>query len=528
MFLETQYYKDNLKADILSGLVVFLVALPLCLGIALASNAPIISGIISGIIAGLVVSLLSGSMLSVSGPAAGLTVIVASAIAKLGSFQTFLTAVFLSGVIQIILGLCRAGTLSAFFPNSVVRGMLAAIGITIILKQIPHGLGRDTDYEGDLNFWNVTDHENTLTELALAFKSISPTACLITVAGIFTLIYWPNLQKKMKALEFLPAALIVVILGVVINELMGAVAPSMMLMSDHLVSVPPIEGLSFFVQEFSLPGWSLLTNKDVLVVAVTIAIVGSIETLLCIEATDKLDPEGRISNTNRELLAQGTGNILCGLVGGLPMTSVIVRSSANVYSGAKTRMSCFFHGLFLFVCVWLLTPWLNRIPLATLAAILCVVGYKLTSPAIIQKVYSSGREQFIPFFVTVGTVILTDLLKGVLVGLVVAFILLIKTSIYGAVVVVREGKDHFIQFTKDVTFSNKAYLRDVLKTIPKDSKVYFDGTRAMFINYDIYEMINEFKERGVELGIEVEMIEMKGKNYRWVTRKGERVNAELS
>lgn len=511
----------------IAGVVVFLVALPLCLGIALASNAPIISGLIAGIIAGIVISPLSGSALSVSGPAAGLAVIVASAIATLGSFELFLVAVFLSGLMQLLFGLVKAGTLSAFFPNSVIRGMLAAIGVTIILKQIPHGLGRDTDYEGDQSFWSVTDQENTLSDIGIALESISPLAILITLLGILTLIYWPAISSRVKLLEVIPGALVAVLLAVLLNELSGVLFPAFQLRSEHLVSVPETS-LGFFLEKFHLPTLENLLNQEVLLVAVTLAIVGSIETLLSLEATDRLDPKGRFSQPNRELLAQGIGNTLCGLFGGLPMTAVIVRSSANVYAGAQSRWSSFFHGVLLLVCVALLTPLLNRIPLASLAAILMVVGYKLTSPAILRRAYRSGPEDFIPFAVTILAVIFTDLLRGVFIGLGVAYVLLIITSVYGGIVVITEGKDYFIQFTKDITFSNKAYLRKVLNGIPKGATVYIDGTKAMFINTDIYEMIAEFKMRGRSRDVRVELLEVRGKNYKLVTTKKSRIHEKLS
>lgn len=520
--------QEHLKKDLLAGVVVFLVALPLCLGIALASGAPIISGIITGVVGGLVVALLSGSQVSVSGPAAGLAVIVATAIQDLGSFELFLTAVFLSGVFQLIMGVLRAGTLSAFFPNSVIHGMLAAIGITIVLKQIPHALGTDSDYEGDLNFYNITDHENTFTEIGKALGAINPMAVLVAAAGFAVIFLWPRLQKKAAALEFIPPALMVVVVGLLINSLLFVLAPGLALMGDHVVSIPADAGFGFMFAGFTLPSLQAFTDPQVLIVAFTIAVVGSIETLLCLEATDKLDPKQRGSDGNQELLAQGVGNCICGFLGGIPMTSVIVRSSANIYAGAETRYSAFFHGVFLLVCVALLGPILNKLPLASLATILCVVGYRLASPAVFRKVMEGGRETFVPFIVTIGTVILTDLLKGVLVGLVVAFVLLLKSTVYGAVIAVHEGKDYFIKFTKDVSFSNKAYFRRLLQKIPTGATVFIDGSKAMFIDRDIYEAIDDFKNQADRKDIRVELIEVTGKEYHLVNRKREKWNEALS
>ncbi|MEZ4750324.1 MAG: SulP family inorganic anion transporter [Bdellovibrionota bacterium] len=343
------------RNDLVAGLVVFLVALPLCLGIALASGAPVFSGLITGIIAGLVVSLISGSQLSVSGPAAGLTVIVAAGISKLGGFENFLAAVFLAGAMQLAFGVARLGALSSFFPNSVIQGMLAAIGITIVLKQIPHALGRDSDYEGDMDFWSITDGENTLSEIWLALEALHPLAIVIAILGITLLVKWPALSAKFSMLQNVPGPLVVVVMGLLLNVGTTSFLPSWALEGSHVVSIPDVS-FGFMWQSLHLPSMELFYRPEVWMTGFTIALVGSIETLLCLEATDGLDPKGRLSDGNRELFAQGVGNMLCGLVGGIPMTSVIVRSSANVYSGGQTRWSSFFHGLFLFLCVVLLAP----------------------------------------------------------------------------------------------------------------------------------------------------------------------------
>lgn len=525
--ISVESIRTNLKHDLGSGLVVFLVALPLCMGIALASNAPIISGLITGIIAGLLVSILSGSELSVSGPAAGLTVIVASAIAQLGSFEIFLSAVLVGGLIQIVFGIIRAGALSTFIPNSVIHGMMAAIGVTIILKQIPHALGRDTDYEGNLNFQNLTDHENTFSELLLAFESISPVAVFIALCGIGLLVYWPELQSKMKLLESIPGVLAAVLFGIGANEAVGIFAPALQLGASHLVEIPATGGVSFLWSSFNVPSWELLTSPAVLKVGVVLALVGSIESLLSVEAADKLDPEGRVSAPNRELVAQGIGNTICGLLGGIPMTSVIIRTSANIYSGAKSRVSGFIHGLLLLISVVLLSSLMNRIPLAALAAVLTVVGYKLTSITVIRRVLGTGLEQFIPFIATLIAVMLTDLLTGVAIGFCVSLLVLVMTSVQGAIVAVKDGSNIFIQFTKDVSFSNKAFLRKLLQQVPDDSTVFIDGTRAMFIDHDIYEMLEDFKTRAKSRNIDVELLEVAGKNYHLVHRKRKKIYEEV-
>ncbi|MCB0403251.1 MAG: SulP family inorganic anion transporter [Bdellovibrionales bacterium] len=511
------------RSDLVSGLVVFLVALPLCLGIALASGAPVFSGLITGIIAGLVVSLISGSQLSVSGPAAGLTVIVAAGINKAGGFENFLAAVFLAGAMQLVFGLARLGVLSGFFPNSVIQGMLAAIGITIVLKQVPHALGRDSDYEGDLDFWSITDGENTLSEIWLALEALHPLAILIAIVGITLLFKWPALSAKYSALANIPGPLIVVALGILLNSGAGALVPAWALGGSHLVSIPDVS-FGFMWESLRLPVVELLYRPEVWVTAFTIALVGSIETLLCLEATDGLDPKGRVSDGNRELLAQGVGNLLCGLVGGIPMTSVIVRSSANVYSGGQTRWSSFFHGLFLFLCVVLLAPVLNSIPLSALAAVLCMVGYKLASPAVFKKVFQGGIEQGIPFVITLLAIIFTNLLQGVLIGAAVAVLVVLMSNLYGAIVMIHEGDTYFIHFTKDVPFSNKMRMRQLLNSVPENSMLYIDGSRATFIDSDIYVMLEEFRPRAEQRKISLQLIEVHGKKYRLLNRKRRKVD----
>ncbi|MCB0417136.1 MAG: SulP family inorganic anion transporter [Bdellovibrionales bacterium] len=510
------------RSDLVSGLVVFLVALPLCLGIALASGAPVFSGLITGIIAGLVVSLLSGSHLSVSGPAAGLTVIVAAGISKLGGFENFLAAVVLAGAIQIVFGFARLGILSGFFFFIVIQGMLAAIGSTIVLKQIPHALGRDSDYEGDLDFWSITDGENTLSEIWLALEALHPLAIVIAIVGIVLLVKWPALSARFSFFQNVPGPLGVVVMGLLLNFGVAALVPTWALQGSHVVSIPDVS-FGFIWHSLRFPGMELFYRPEVWTTAFTLALVGSIETLLCLEATDGLDPKGRISDGNRELFAQGIGNVLCGLVGGIPMTSVIVRSSANVYAGGQTRWASFFHGLFLFLCVVLLAPVLNSIPLAALAAVLCMVGYKLASPTVFRKVFHGGIEQGIPFLVTILAIVFTNLLQGVLIGAAVAALIVLMSNLYGAIVMIREGSTYFIQFTKDVPFSNKMRLRQLLNSIPENSMLYIDGSRATFIDSDIYVMLEEFRPRAAQRKIDLQLIEVGGKKYRILNRKRRKV-----
>lgn len=511
---------NNLKYDVPSGLVVFLVALPLCLGIALASGAPLFSGIIAGVIGGLVVSMLSGSEVSVSGPAAGLAVIVALAIQNLGSFRVFLLAVVISGAAQLILGFFRAGVIGNYVPNAVIKGMLAAIGVVIILKQIPHALGRDAHYEGDFDFFFELDNKsNTLGDILIAIYTASPAAVIITVVAMAILIVWerPSLQSR-KFFKLVPAPLIVVVVGIVLNEIFRATLNDFHLKTEdgHLVALPVAAGLNDFFHQFTLPDWSALNQKQVYVTGLTIAVVGSIETLLSIEAADKLDPFRRISSTNRELKAQGIGNLISGLLGGLPITSVVVRSSANVYSGARTRFSAFLHGLFLFTCVLLIPGVLNRIPLACLAAILFMVGYKLTKVELYQKMYRAGLDQFLPFIVTVLAIVFSDLLIGITIGIVCGVLFVIKTNHHAAMTVVHQDECYLIRFNKDVSFVNKTELKDKLSAIPPNSNLIIDGTKAVFIDNDIYDCVADFLEsaRYRKINVELKHFQSKSQNYR--------------
>lgn len=495
------------RRDVPAGIVVFLVALPLCLGIALASGAPLFSGLIAGIVAGVVVSLFSGSELSVSGPAAGLTVIVAAAIIELGSFEVFTVAVVLAGLVQIAFGLVRAGVIGDYVPNSVIRGMLAAIGVVIILKQIPHALGDDRDYIGDEAFLQTqTDQLNTFTEMFFSFASPSPGAVVITLVCLAILIAWelPFVKRRVFS-TLVPGPLLVVIAGTLLNEALGVVRPEWKLVSAaHLVTIPIAGSPGELMGMFSPPDLTAVARVDVWITALTLALVGSIETLLCIEATDQLDPEKRISDTNRELRAQGIGNTLSGLLGGLPITSVIVRSSANIYAGARTRLSCFVHGLVLLGAVVLLAPVLNRIPLAALASILIVVGYKLASHKVVMEMWAKGTTQFAPFIVTILAIVFTDLLIGISIGLLTGAFFVILTNHHAAITVVDDGETWLLRFNKDMSFVNKAELKRRLRLVPDGSRVIIDGTKALYVDIDIDETIKEFATAASYRGIQVE------------------------
>lgn len=487
------------KTDIQAGVVVFLVALPLCLGIALASGAPLFAGIISGVIGGIVVGLLSKSQLSVSGPAAGLTAIILAAIGTLGSYQTFLVAVVLAGAIQILLGLVKAGTISNYFPSNVIEGMLTAIGIIIILKQLPHAIGYDVDNEGDFFFIEKNTGHNTLSALIDAINFAHLGAIVITLVSLAILIAF-NRVAFLKKLKALPGALVVVVVGVLINEFFKASGSNLAIGQEHLVSLPVPKSFDDFVGQFSLPNFAEITRPDVWIVALTIAVVASIETLLCIEASDKLDPLKRYTDTNRELLAQGTGNILSGLLGGLPMTSVIVRTSANINSGGRTKTATIAHGILLLLAVLSIPMILNKIPLACLAAVLLMIGYKLASPSVFKHMWKSGKYQFIPFIITVVAVVFTDLLEGVAIGLVVSVFFILRANLKLAYFFKKEeyhqGEVITIKLAQEVSFLNKAAIKQTLNHLPVQSKVVIDATDTFYIDHDVVQLIKDFLNIG--------------------------------
>ncbi|SER70694.1 SulP family inorganic anion transporter [Pedobacter rhizosphaerae] len=500
------FLKKNLKKDLPSSIVVFLVALPLCLGIALASGAPLFAGLITGIVGGLVVSTVSGSQLSVSGPAAGLTVIVLGAITSLGSYQVFLLAVVLAGVLQVILGLIKAGTIGNYFPSSVIEGMLAAIGLILILKQLPHALGVDSNFSGDEGFFQQ-DHENTFSAITAALGHFSLAAVVISGLSIAVLIVWP----KFKKLSVVPAPLLVVVLGVVGTLLFAGTSHALRV--DQIVKIPVVSGFSEFLGLFTMPDFSALANKDVYIVAATIAVVASLETLLSIEAVDKIDPIKRVSPTNRELIAQGVGNVTSGMLGGLPLTAVIVRSSANVNAGGRTKMSAIFHGTWLLLSLLFIPQVINMIPLSCLAAILLMTGYKLTRISLFKHMYHKGWDQFVPFVVTVLAVLFTDLLKGVAIGMLVSVFYLLRTNMRNPFFyrITNEGdKKHIrIKLAEEVSFLNKAAIQVVLMNIPKETNVIIDGTNSRFIDPDVLETIYNYKHNAYTKGIIVTLENIK-------------------
>ena len=496
MKLNTQH----LKTDFLSGMVVFLVALPLCLGIAVASGASPFAGIITGIIGGIVVGYLSGSNVSVSGPAAGLIAIVLTAITTLG-FENFLVAVMLAGAFQFILGLAKAGTISSYFPSGVIEGMLTAIGIIIIKKELPHAIGYDKEHEGDFFSYELTDvaDKGLFGEIIHSLNFAHIGAIIITIISIIILVAF-NKVSFLKKMKVLPGALVVVIVGIIINEVLKVVSPSIQIANEHLVQLPTASSASEFFGQFTFPEFSAFTNPAVWITAATIAAVASIETLLCLEAGDKMDPMKRFSSANTELKAQGVGNMLAGLVGGLPMTSVIVRTTANINAGAKTKISAITHGILLLLAVILIPGLLNRMPMACLAAILIMIGLKLASPKVFIHMWKAGKYQFIPFIVTVVAVVGTDLLKGVGIGLMVSIFFILKGNMKLAYFFKKEehheGETIHIDLAQEVSFLNKAAVKQTLAHLPPNSKVIIDAGGTVYIDYDVLMMIRDFVNFG--------------------------------
>ena len=499
---------NSLRYDIPAGLVVFLVAVPLCLGIAGASGAPLISGIISGVIGGILVTFISGSQVSVSGPAAGLVVVVASAIVSLGSFEKFLMAVTLAGLLQILFSFLRFGVVGEYVPNSVIKGMMAGIGLVIILKQIPHALGRDTNYAGDHGFIQLVDGGNTFTEIVLAWTGVHPLAVLISVVCLGVLITWEmSPLKGSRVARIVPGPFVAIIFGSLIAKFGLPYDPAFGEMKDgagnHFVNLPIFNSMQELGSAFRFPDWSAITFRQTWIVAATLAVVASIESLLSIEASDKLDPYRRISSNNRELLAQGSGNVLAGLFGGLPITAVVVRSSTNLYAGGRTKLSAIIHGVLIAVAACTFPLLLNSIPLASLATILIAVGYKLTPPKLYHQMWRDGASQFLPFLVTVLGIIFTDLLTGVMLGMAFGIYFVIKTNHHDAVTMVHDGSDYLVRFNKDLSFLNKADVKEALAAIPDNAHVVFDGTKAMYIDHDIYDILRDFHELAEHRGISV-------------------------
>lgn len=492
---EKVHYFGFLKNDLVAGLVVFLVAVPLCLGIALASGAPLFSGLIAGIIGGTVVAFLSGSQTSVSGPAAGLSAVVLSAIANLGAFETFLLAVFIAGAIQTVAGLLKGGFVANYFPLCVINGLLAAIGIILILKQIPHAVGYDADAMGEFSFFQP-DGNTTFSELGNIFGAVEPGAIIIAALGIGIMLFWDKITFLKKTM--IPAALVVVAVGVVLNMLFKSVAPNLALGAEHLVSVPVSSSITGFLSFFTFPDFTQISNPQVYIAAFTIAIVASLETLLNLEAVDKLDPHKRHSPPNRELLAQGVGNMASGLIGGIPVTSVIVRSSVNIQSGGQTKLAAMFHGFLIIVAVALLPQALNMIPLSALAAILIMTGYKLAKIGLFKSMYAKGWNQFLPFIATVLAIVFTDLLIGIFIGLTIGMLFILKNNLKSGFHIFKEN--HYtketirIQLPQIASFLSKAAFRQTLDEIPNKSEVILDANDTEYIDNDILEAIRDFKD----------------------------------
>ncbi len=496
---------QNAAADLPASIVVFLVALPLCLGIALGSNAPnLFAGLIGGIVGGIVIGSLSGSQLSVSGPAAGLTAIVAVALGKLPAYEAFLLSVVIAGMLQLLFGFLKGGFLGDYVPNSVIKGMLAAIGLILILKQFPHLVGFDKNFSGDEAFFQKDDN-NTFSEILYAINYITPVAVLIGVIGLLIQVLWEKvLVKKSNIFKLIPAPLVVVALGIFLNIAFGK-NDQFALGEEHLVNIPIAASFSQFTSFFTSPNWGFITNADVWITAITLALVASLETLLSIEASDKLDSFKRVTDNNRELKAQGVGNIVSGMIGGLPLTSVIVRSSANINAGAKTKLSAIAHGVLLLLCVALIPQLLNKIPYAALASILIYTGYKLAKVSLFKEFYSKGWDQFVPFIITIAAILFTDLLKGIIVGIIVGLYFVMRSNYKSAVFVVNDNNKYLFRFRKDVSFLNKATVKRKLEEVPENAYVFIDTTRADFIDKDIIDTINEFTLHAPIKNIKVEI-----------------------
>ncbi len=511
--MNNKHLFSNIKHDFPASIVVFLVAVPLCLGIALASGAPLFSGIIAGIIGGIVVGSLSDSPLGVSGPAAGLAVIVLTAINEMGGlanggFEIFLLAVIFAGIIQVVLGYAKAGIIGYYFPSSVIKGMLAGIGVIIILKQIPHAFGYDGNPEGEIAFVQP-DGQTTFSELVNMTNFISPAAITITLLSLAILILWERpFIKKLSFTKVIQGPLLVVILGIILNYAFQGTAWAVS--AEHLVAIPIASSFGEITSLFSTPDFSAITNPLVYTTGITIAIVASLETLLCVEATDKLDPYKRITPANRELKAQGVGNIISGLIGGLPITQVIVRSSANIQSGGRTKLAAIIHGFLLLISVLAIPLVLNMIPLASLAAILLMVGFKLAKPALFKSMYKLGWTQFIPFMVTIVGIVLTDLLVGIGLGLVVAVFYILLNNFKRPFFFLPDN--HLsddtirIELSEEVTFLNKAAILNTLKEIPENSKVIIDASRTESIDYDVLEIFEDFKQNAIYNNIDLGFI----------------------
>ena len=504
----------HLNKDFPASIVVFFVAIPLCLGIALASGAPLFSGLIAGIVGGIVVGAISGSSLGVSGPAAGLSAIVLTAITTLGGYEYLLLSVVIAGAIQIIFGALKAGIIGYYFPSSVIKGMLTGIGIIIILKQIPHFFGYDNDPQGDWAFFQV-DGENTFSEIINAINYISPGATMIAVIAMAILVLWEVvLTKKAKIFRLVQGPLVAVVVGIVFY-LLTKDSEALSISKDHLVSVPVPDSFDDFLGQFTFPKFSAIGSPQIWVTAFTIALVASLETLLCVEATDKLDPHKRTTPTNRELFAQGTGNMISGLIGGLPVTQVIVRSSANIQSDGQTKMSAIIHGFLLLISVIIVPNVLNLIPLSVLAAILFLVGYKLAKPALFVSMYKAGWKQFVPFIVTILGIVFADLLIGISLGLVVGIFVILVKSYQNSHFLHKEdvgNGEHTVKMTlaEEVTFINKGAILKELNKLDDNSFLILDVTKTRYLDSDIIEILDDFRIKAQEKNIDIKLVSERG------------------
>ncbi len=498
-----------LISDFKSGIVVFLVALPLCLGISMACGVPLFSGIISGVIGGIVVTAFSGTKLSVSGPAAGLTAIIISSIAQLGSFESLLAAIVFAGIFQVVLGFLKAGNISHFIPNAVIKGMLAGIGIILIIKQLPHFVGYDADPEGDMYFLQ-TDGHNSISDLYYMLNYVTPGSVIIGIVSLLLiLISGTSFYKNDKLLSLIPGPLLVVVFGILLNVSFSSydflkIAP------EHLVNLPVIKNLPDFKSNLVLPDYKLLTSQTFWLIVFTIAAVASLETLLSIEAVEKMDPEKNSVNSNKELIAQGIGNIFCGFIGGLPVTSVIVRSSANINAGAKTKASAIIHAVLLLLSVLLFPTILSLIPNSALAVILIMTGYKLAKISLFKEQFKFGWDQFLPFIITIMVMLLTDLLKGVAAGLIVATFYIIRFNIRSSFEIVEQiidGKiNYLIKLPQHITFFNKGYIITYLAKVKKDSRVIIDGSINKSTDNDVKEILMAFIKSSKQKSIEIQLV----------------------
>lgn len=499
------YYLQYLGQDIPAGIVVFLVALPLCLGIALASGAPLLSGVVAGIVGGLVVCWASGSQLSVSGPAAGLTVIVLEAVTTLQSFDAFLLAIVLAGLMQLALGYLRAGVIGAYFPSSVIKGMLSAIGLILIMKQLPHAVGFGADLTGEETYVPQTPRD-TFEEIIFALGSISPGATIVSVGAILIMLLWET--RWLKRVALIPGPLLAVVWGVAFQYF--SQGSRYAIADHHLVNLPVIQSFGDLAGHLVFPDFSQITNPAIYSIAATMAIVASLETLLSLEAVNRLDPLRRVAPTNRELKAQGLGNLISGLLGGLPVTAVIVRSSANINAGGRTKVACFVHGLLLLLSVGFMAEFLNYIPLSALAAILLLTGYKLAKPALVMELYRKGVGQITPYLITVLSILATDLLKGIAVGIACGLFFVIKANFHAAVALTRKDNNYLLRLRNNVSFLNKALLRELLAQVEPKGDLIVDGTYAEFIDEDILGTLRDFRMAAADTNITVQFRNVPG------------------